>query len=118
MYRNILCLAIASALFAAADAFSPSFFMAPRGVGLRPSYTSASVFGRHGVSVSPLQLGGRSGRAVLRPVQPSMIALGGIDTVKPLPMPKTVQPWEVHKFGGASLANAELYRTVGDLLIR
>ena len=27
-------------------------------------------------------------------------------------------PWEVHKFGGASLATAELYRTVGDLLIR
>jgi len=25
--------------------------------------------------------------------------------------------WEVHKFGGASLANAELYKTVGDLLI-
>lgn len=27
-------------------------------------------------------------------------------------------PWEVHKFGGASLADAELYRTVGDLLVR
>mmetsp|Transcript_39217 Transcript_39217/g.94377 ORF Transcript_39217/g.94377 Transcript_39217/m.94377 type:complete len:1007 (-) Transcript_39217:293-3313(-) len=27
-------------------------------------------------------------------------------------------PWEVHKFGGASLADAGLYRTVGDLLIR
>jgi hypothetical protein len=26
--------------------------------------------------------------------------------------------WEVHKFGGASLATAELYRTVGDLLLR
>jgi len=26
--------------------------------------------------------------------------------------------WEVHKFGGASLATEELYRTVGDLLIR
>mmetsp|Transcript_13069 Transcript_13069/g.36783 ORF Transcript_13069/g.36783 Transcript_13069/m.36783 type:complete len:965 (-) Transcript_13069:479-3373(-) len=25
--------------------------------------------------------------------------------------------WEVHKFGGASLATAELYKTVGDLLI-
>jgi bifunctional aspartokinase / homoserine dehydrogenase 1 len=29
-----------------------------------------------------------------------------------------VNQWEVHKFGGASLATAELYRTVGDLLIR
>lgn len=27
-------------------------------------------------------------------------------------------PWEVHKFGGASLADAALYRTVGDLLVR
>ena len=27
-------------------------------------------------------------------------------------------PWEVHKFGGASLADAGLYRTVGDLLVR
>jgi aspartokinase/homoserine dehydrogenase 1 len=26
--------------------------------------------------------------------------------------------WEVHKFGGASLATAELYRTVGNLLIK
>jgi bifunctional aspartokinase / homoserine dehydrogenase 1 len=26
--------------------------------------------------------------------------------------------WEVHKFGGASLATAELYKTVGDLLCR
>jgi len=26
--------------------------------------------------------------------------------------------WEVHKFGGASLADAGLYRTVGDLLLR
>jgi len=26
--------------------------------------------------------------------------------------------WEVHKFGGASLATADLYRTVGDLLIQ
>jgi hypothetical protein len=26
-------------------------------------------------------------------------------------------PWEVHKFGGASLADAALYRKVGDLLV-
>ncbi|KAL7498341.1 hypothetical protein ACHAWT_009389 [Skeletonema menzelii] len=26
-------------------------------------------------------------------------------------------PWEIHKFGGASLADAALYRTVGELLI-
>lgn len=30
---------------------------------------------------------------------------------------KKQDAWEVHKFGGASLATAELYKTVGDLLI-
>lgn len=30
----------------------------------------------------------------------------------------TATPWEVHKFGGASLASTDLYRTVGDLLLR
>jgi hypothetical protein len=30
----------------------------------------------------------------------------------------SLNPWEVHKFGGASLADATLYRTVGDLLVR
>mmetsp|Transcript_35122 Transcript_35122/g.52428 ORF Transcript_35122/g.52428 Transcript_35122/m.52428 type:complete len:963 (-) Transcript_35122:171-3059(-) len=32
--------------------------------------------------------------------------------------PGSQNPWEVHKFGGASLADAGLYRTVGDLLIK
>lgn len=42
---------------------------------------------------------------------------------KAAPMAQAVKPrgankaWEVHKFGGASLATAELYRTVGDLLL-
>ena len=37
----------------------------------------------------------------------------------PIGRPKgSTNDWEVHKFGGASLANAELYRTVGDLLIK
>ncbi|CAB9526424.1 aspartokinase/homoserine dehydrogenase, chloroplastic [Seminavis robusta] len=30
--------------------------------------------------------------------------------------PGTSNAWEIHKFGGASLATAELYKTVGDLL--
>jgi aspartokinase/homoserine dehydrogenase 1 len=47
-----------------------------------------------------------------------MVALGGIEKVQDLKMPSTASnPWEVHKFGGASLADAGLYRTVGDLLI-
>jgi len=34
------------------------------------------------------------------------------------PLPESAQAkWEVHKFGGASLANADLYRQCGDLLI-
>lgn len=48
-----------------------------------------------------------------------MILEGGIETLKDFPMPDScASKWEVHKFGGASLANAGLYRTVGDLLIR
>jgi aspartokinase/homoserine dehydrogenase 1 len=35
-----------------------------------------------------------------------------------LKMPQEMRPWDVHKFGGASLATAELYRTVGDLLVK
>jgi len=33
------------------------------------------------------------------------------------PVGSCSKAWEVHKFGGASLATAELYRTVGDLLV-
>ena len=34
------------------------------------------------------------------------------------PLPESaLSKWEVHKFGGASLANADLYRQCGDLLI-
>lgn len=46
------------------------------------------------------------------------IAYGGINKIVELEMPSAVRKgWEVHKFGGASLADAALYRTVGDLLI-
>lgn len=38
--------------------------------------------------------------------------------IESISQPKgSANAWEVHKFGGASLATAELYRTVGDLLI-
>ena len=47
------------------------------------------------------------------------------DTASTSPSPISLQrpkgaqnAWEVHKFGGASLATAELYRTVGDLLLQ
>ena len=41
------------------------------------------------------------------------------ETVEEITYPKgATNQWEVHKFGGASLATAELYKTVGDLLIK
>jgi hypothetical protein len=46
------------------------------------------------------------------------VAQGGMDQIIGLNMPGAAKKsWEVHKFGGASLADAGLYRTVGDLLI-
>lgn len=46
------------------------------------------------------------------------VAQGGMDQIVALKMPDAAKKsWEVHKFGGASLADAGLYRTVGDLLI-
>ena len=46
------------------------------------------------------------------------VAQGGMDQIVNIKMPTSVtKSWEVHKFGGASLADAGLYRTVGDLLV-
>ena len=60
------------------------------------------------------------------PTPPARFARGGdarmavVPKVK-LPVPKLPTnakvPWALHKFGGASLATPELYRTVGDLII-
>ena len=47
---------------------------------------------------------------------PRMVAAA--DTVPQVAMPEAAtNAWEVHKFGGASLNDAGLYRTVGDLLV-
>eukprot|EP00286_Rhodomonas_abbreviata_P008777 CAMPEP_0181335534 /NCGR_PEP_ID=MMETSP1101-20121128/26891_1 /TAXON_ID=46948 /ORGANISM="Rhodomonas abbreviata, Strain Caron Lab Isolate" /LENGTH=350 /DNA_ID=CAMNT_0023445677 /DNA_START=66 /DNA_END=1115 /DNA_ORIENTATION=- len=58
--------------------------------------------------------------ATLRKQQPSMLASKSSTTLeKFIKMPDSAKTaWEVHKFGGASLADAELYKTVGDLLIQ
>jgi len=49
-------------------------------------------------------------------VSPRMVALA--EAVPKVNMPKQAQKeWEVHKFGGASLNDVELYKTVGNLLI-
>jgi hypothetical protein len=40
------------------------------------------------------------------------------ETIPKVSMPaQAKQEWEVHKFGGASLNDAALYKTVGDLLV-
>jgi aspartokinase/homoserine dehydrogenase 1 len=43
--------------------------------------------------------------------------INGDATAQLPPCCPTALQWEVHKFGGASLADASLYRTVGDLLL-
>eukprot|EP00617_Octactis_speculum_P019226 CAMPEP_0185772004 /NCGR_PEP_ID=MMETSP1174-20130828/66413_1 /TAXON_ID=35687 /ORGANISM="Dictyocha speculum, Strain CCMP1381" /LENGTH=911 /DNA_ID=CAMNT_0028458057 /DNA_START=274 /DNA_END=3009 /DNA_ORIENTATION=+ len=49
---------------------------------------------------------------------PELKASEGDDNFQLLTSPKgSKNPWEVHKFGGASLATAGLYQQVGDLLI-
>ena len=73
----------------------------------------------------PRHLQGASSRARESP-RASSVASGGASTMtlassngeSSVSMPKMTNAWEVHKFGGASLATPELYRTVGDLLIR
>lgn len=52
------------------------------------------------------------------PTSRSVAATEELVKVEDIVTPKGSQhKWEVHKFGGASLATAELYKTVGDLLI-
>jgi len=48
----------------------------------------------------------------------SAVATEEVNSAESILTPKGSQhSWEVHKFGGASLATAELYKTVGDLLV-
>lgn len=49
------------------------------------------------------------------PTAPSMALLEKEVLQRP-PMPEAVSRWEVHKFGGASLANADLYIQCSELL--
>merc|ERR1711871_444472 len=48
---------------------------------------------------------------------PEEIKTGGMSTIVAPKMPAGTKKWGVHKFGGASLADADLYRTCSDLLI-
>lgn len=52
------------------------------------------------------------------PMSHSVAAIEELVAAEDIVHPKgSERKWEVHKFGGASLATAELYKTVGDLLI-
>ena len=87
---------VAAALLFGASAFVPS---APRAVA--PKAAAAPRTAALAATVAPVEgIDTRAGMAA---------------AVKPAPATKE---WEVHKFGGASLADAGLYRTVGDLLIQ
>ena len=94
-----------------ASGFSP---LAPSGVTPLPVSRVVSAGSR---------AGGRPGMRPARPaLRPSLrkVTMIGADTASntKVKMPASCNnAWEVHKFGGASLANAELYKTVGDLLI-
>jgi len=76
------------------------------------------------VIASAYRVGAPTSRSASRAhsVAPVMVAVASdpatkMQLQKP-PMPKAaVKDWEVHKFGGASLANAELYKQCSDLLI-
>jgi hypothetical protein len=116
--RGVVVLACLSV----AAAWSPS--LSGPGFAIRPATRSLKLSGNAPRSaLLPLQqqsarIGQSSRRSSLRTIDHKMVALGGIEKVQDLKMPSTASnPWEVHKFGGASLADAGLYRTVGDLLI-
>ena len=65
------------------------------------------------VSFSSSSSSSSSGRPATASMHASEICPPGVTSPN-----GSLNPWEVHKFGGASLADATLYRTVGDLLVR
>ena len=93
---------------------------------------SSSKIGQYGSSQSQTKIPffGKSNRSSSKS-NPSLLRSSTIDniiqtngeTTEGIEVKKIQKPrgspnnWEVHKFGGASLANAELYRTVGDLIL-
>ena len=112
---------LAAAPFVATNAFSPQTShtrhqcggaVEPRPVVARPSSPSHRTGGR-----------GASGPLSVSFSSPSTKVPPGVHSSEVCP-PSVTSPngssnaWEVHKFGGASLADAGLYRTVGDLLLR
>lgn len=105
LHRDIL---LAAPLLASVAAFIPPAFISPPSCStndnMRHSY-SASRLDPLGVSFSR--------QSSTSSIPASEICPPGVTSPNGSP-----NPWEVHKFGGASLADAALYRTVGDLLVR
>eukprot|EP00566_Odontella_aurita_P002681 CAMPEP_0113538130 /NCGR_PEP_ID=MMETSP0015_2-20120614/7200_1 /TAXON_ID=2838 /ORGANISM="Odontella" /LENGTH=969 /DNA_ID=CAMNT_0000437681 /DNA_START=30 /DNA_END=2939 /DNA_ORIENTATION=- /assembly_acc=CAM_ASM_000160 len=105
---RLLAPTLALAALAAGGFGVEAFTAAP----LRASSSSPAFAARHLTSTM---------KATVAPPEDALNAGGAPENVNEecIRSPRgSANDWEVHKFGGASLATAELYRTVGDLLIR
>lgn len=107
--RVQLLLCAVACLVASGAAWTPSAMFAGSAPALRAAgRTCSRLVPQQGAHYAPA--------AVRARVSPRMVALA--EAVPKVNMPKQAQKeWEVHKFGGASLNDAELYKTVGNLLI-
>lgn len=104
----LLAAAAASCLVASGDAWAPSAIFAGSAPGLRAAGRAGITNLQQGARFTPTTRAAR--------VSPRMVAVA--EAVPKVNMPKQAQKeWEVHKFGGASLNDVELYKTVGNLLI-
>jgi len=81
---------------------------------------SLALAGTHGLRIAAVRHAARPAprHRAARTVQHATLLDPLIAAPEAPVRPATAEaPWAVHKFGGASLATAELYRTVGDLLV-
>ena len=100
-FCSVLALAALSLPFA--EAFSPNH---DHPLSSRASAAAAAA------TATTTQLSVAADLTKVQEVVDTLVGVENIVTAK-----GSQNAWEVHKFGGASLATAELYKTVGDLLI-
>jgi hypothetical protein len=109
----LLAAAAASCLVAQGEAWSPTPMFArrvPALHGFSPSRAGSMLSLRKAGRLATVP-----GRSLAR-VPQSMVAAS--EAIPKISMPEQAkQDWEVHKFGGASLNDVALYKTVGDLLV-
>jgi len=107
----LIAAAAASCLVAHGHAWAPTAMFAGSAPALRTTSRAGAVPSlckSAGFVAAP-----RRTRAALAP-RMAVVA----ETIPKVSMPaQAKQEWEVHKFGGASLNDAALYKTVGDLLV-